>query len=145
MHEDIVVSNGVWKFVGNPEVACKCLHSHKCTQFPEKVINVTPFVQLKDSATKLCVRVWKFHPNKPKFQIGDKVVQYIPAMNPYHNPMNIVGIISSISMSYLTEQWSYVIHAETGYAVTNAGKVLSEWKYENHNTIAYESELEKVS
>lgn len=78
----------------------------------------------------------------PKFKIGDKVVQQISAKNPYHNPMEIVGVITSVT--YLSGQWSYIIHAEKGYAVTNEGKVLNEWKYENHNTTANESELEKV-
>jgi hypothetical protein len=78
----------------------------------------------------------------PKFKIGDKVVQQISAKNPYHNPMEIVGVITSVT--YLSGQWSYVIRAEKGYAVTNEGKVLNEWAYENHNTTANESELEKV-
>lgn len=77
MHEDVVVSNGVWKFVGNPELICGGMPGKGCIQFPDKTIETNPFLQLKDSATKLCVKVWKFHPNKPKFQIGDKVVQTV--------------------------------------------------------------------
>lgn len=64
MHEDIVVSNGVWKFVGNPELVCQCMSGKNCIQFPERKIETNPFLQLKDSATKLCVRVWKFHSYK---------------------------------------------------------------------------------
>ena len=67
MHEDIVVSNGVWKFTGNPEVACKCLSGKGCIQFPEKSNNGNnPFVSEDSTKTsgKICERVWKFHPYK---------------------------------------------------------------------------------
>ena len=141
MHEDIVVSNGVWKFVGNPEVACKCLHSHKCTQFPEKKIDATPFVQLKDSATKLCVRVWKFHPNKPKFQIGDKVVQTVYQEN--DTVMRTTGTIEFVENDETPDGFLYWMHLEERSWFQN-GKVVSKSKMSGSGAVL-ESELEKVS
>lgn len=65
MHNDIQVTNGVWKFVGNPELICECLSGKGCIQFPEKSNNGNnPFVSEDSTKTsgKICERVWKFHP-----------------------------------------------------------------------------------
>lgn len=78
----------------------------------------------------------------PKFKIGDKVVKEISTKKPYQISIHIVGVIVSVTVINL--KWSYIIRAEKGYN-KNSGKVLSEWKYENHNENALESELEKVS
>lgn len=80
----------------------------------------------------------------PKFKIGDKVVKHIPLSNSNQISVNLVGQITSVSMYNTSDKWSYVIRAEKGYNVLNDGNVLSEWTYENHNTTALESELEKV-
>lgn len=74
MHEDIVVSNGVWKFTGNPDLICKCLSGKGCIQFPEKSNNGNnPFVSEDSTKTsgKICERVWKFHSYKTCERCGE--------------------------------------------------------------------------
>ena len=67
MHEDIKVTDGVWKFVGNPSLICVCLSGKGCIQFPERGYNgAYPFVNEDSTKTsgKICTRVWKFFPKE---------------------------------------------------------------------------------
>lgn len=86
MHEDIQVSNGVWKFTGNPSLICECLSGKGCIQFPEMSNNGSnPFVAEDSSkpSGKICTRVWKFQPYKTCENCGDAKKDVSVRLDPY--------------------------------------------------------------
>lgn len=96
MHDDIQVTNGVWKFTGNPSLICKCLPGKGCIQFPEKndPFNDNPFVS-KDptkASGKICTRVWKFHQYKICERCGEAKKDVSVRLDPYQKEIEEIEI-----------------------------------------------------
>lgn len=146
MHEDIQVSNGVWKFTGNPSLICECLSGKGCIQFPERSNDGSnPFVA-EDSTKpsgKICTRIWKFQPNSAKFKIGEKVIQSVVQDNGV--VMRTIGTINFIEETEFKEGILYWMTIESRSWYQN-GSVIKRATYkEKISGSSFEHELEKVS